>query len=222
MTKTNTFDVTTPAGSDNPTQGDDRIRELKDAIQEREDVDHYWEKVGNIVDTDDVGYHRQCTFIEAADIGTGASGRPILGAQTVSGKPELMYTDEDDNDIQITDGGALKASTFVTGDWILSSVGTAHTGWTEVSATYAGKYIRIGATGLATGGSATHTHERGSFTVSGSTGTNSGAQVPTTPGAGTNASPHGHTHTFSGNVTGTSATGANAPLFVDIRIFQKD
>jgi hypothetical protein len=41
---------------------------------------------------------------------------------------------------------------FQTGDWIISSVNTARTGWTNVSATYANKFMRISATPLSTGG----------------------------------------------------------------------
>jgi len=50
------------------------------------------------------------------------------------------------------------AESFVTGDWIISSVATARTGWTDVSATYANKFMRISATPLSTGGADTHSH----------------------------------------------------------------
>ena len=47
---------------------------------------------------------------------------------------------------------------FKTGDWILSTVTTARTGWTNVSTTYANKFIRISTAGLSTGGADTHSH----------------------------------------------------------------
>jgi len=54
--------------------------------------------------------------------------------------------------------GKLVTSAFITGDWLLSSVSTAHTGWTNVSATYSDKFMRINTTPLSTGGSNTHQH----------------------------------------------------------------
>ncbi|KKN45057.1 hypothetical protein LCGC14_0686820 [marine sediment metagenome] len=92
----------TPAGSDYIRDGDDRIREFKTQVREIVAVDHKFDSSGQGATW---GMHKWITFIEAADIGTGASGLPILGAQTVDGKPELVYTDEDDNDIQLTSGG---------------------------------------------------------------------------------------------------------------------
>lgn len=102
---TNSWDEDAPAGSDNPRSGDDEIRDFKFAIRERLAVDHYF--LASEAADAKIGYHKNVRLIEAADIGTGASGIPILGAQTVSGKPELVYTDEDDNDIVLTNGGAI-------------------------------------------------------------------------------------------------------------------
>lgn len=101
---TTQWSETTPAGSDNIALGDNRIREMKTQIREIIDVDHDFPSDAY---ASDVGQHKQCTFQEQADIGTGAEGVPILGAQTVSGKAELVFTDEDDNDVQLTSGGKL-------------------------------------------------------------------------------------------------------------------
>ena len=105
------WDETSPAGSDNISAGDNRIRELKTQVREVIDVDHDFPSSGQAAD---VGQHKQVTLQEQADLGTGAVGATILGSQTVSGKGELVYTDEDDNDIQITTGGVLKPSTDTT------------------------------------------------------------------------------------------------------------
>lgn len=43
-------------------------------------------------------------------------------------------------------------SPFVAGDWIISSVNTARTGWTDVSGSYSNKFMRINATPKSTGG----------------------------------------------------------------------
>ncbi len=238
MAYVKTWDETSPSGSRAISLGDDDIREFKYAIRERLGTDH---KVGNSLTGDEtgittIGYHQWCTFIEAADIGTGATGLPILGAQTVSGKPELMFTDEDNNDIQITDAGGLRP--FKQGDWILSTVATARTGWTNVSSTYSNKFMRINATPLTTGGADTHTHAAGSFVGPSQTHTipwtgHSGAAGSATgtvlvnPG-GTSGYTNDMTDNLAtgasgtGAVTGTSASGDNVPAYVQVVVFQKD
>lgn len=100
---------TSPAGSDNISLGDNRIREMKTQIREVIDVDHDFPSSGSAAD---VGQHKQVTLQEKADIGTGAVGATILGSQTISGKGELVYTDEDDNDVQITSAGKLRAESL--------------------------------------------------------------------------------------------------------------
>ena len=97
------WDNDKPAGSRQINLGDNDIREVKAQVQEVLEVDH---QLINGTDANN-GKHDRCSFIEAADIGSGAEGLPILGAQTIGGKPELVYTDEDDNDIQITNVGAI-------------------------------------------------------------------------------------------------------------------
>jgi hypothetical protein len=106
---TTSYDPTSPAGSQAISLGDDAIRLLKVQIQEVIDVDHDFPSSGQAAD---VGQHKQVTLQEKADLGTGAAGATILGSQTVSGKGELVYTDEDDNDIQITSGGKIKAESI--------------------------------------------------------------------------------------------------------------
>lgn len=100
------WDPTKPAGTRQINLGDDDIRELKAQVQEVVGIDHKFE-TGTDADN---GKHDKVSLIEAADIGTGAEGLPILGAQTVSGKAELVFTDEDDNDIQLTSSGVVGAT----------------------------------------------------------------------------------------------------------------
>lgn len=101
---TTAWNELTPAGSDNVSAGDNRIREMKTQIREVIDVDHDFPSSGQAAD---VGQHKRVTLQEQANLGTGTEGVPILGAQTVDGKAELLFTDEDDNDIQLTSGGKL-------------------------------------------------------------------------------------------------------------------
>lgn len=103
---TTAWSETSPAGSDALNAGDNRIREMKTQIREVIDVDHQFNSSGSDADN---GKHNKVSLLETSDIGTGASGKPILGAQTVSSKPELVYTDEDNNDVQITSAGKLHA-----------------------------------------------------------------------------------------------------------------
>ncbi len=117
---------------------------------------------------------------------------------------------------------------FKTGDLIMSSVTTARTGWTEITSTYADKYIRVGSTGLATGGNTSHdhtvtnhSHGVGSFLIT--------TTVATVAGGGPNYSAFVN-GTTTVPVTGTSAAAGaettssadNDPAYVDVRLWQKD
>jgi hypothetical protein len=137
---------------------------------------------------------------------------------------------------------------FKTGDWIISTVITARAGWTNVSATYSNKFMRINATPLTTGGADTHTHAAGSY-ASPTTGSHvlttaempahthsvsiiggdqgyGGASRPdgflkTTSTTDSTGGGGGHTHT-GGAITGTSASADNVPPYVQVCIFQKN
>jgi hypothetical protein len=109
LVPTTSYDPTSPAGNQAISLGDDAIRLLKVQIQEVINVDHDFPASGQ---ASDVGQHKQVTLQEQADLGTGAAGATILGSQTVSSKGELVYTDEDDNDVQITSGGKLRAESL--------------------------------------------------------------------------------------------------------------
>lgn len=76
------------------------------------DIDHQFNSSGQDADN---GAHKKCSFLEQANLGTGAVGKTILGSQTVAGKGELVYTDEDDNDVQITDAGDLNITATTLG-----------------------------------------------------------------------------------------------------------
>jgi hypothetical protein len=132
-----------PAGSDNIALGDNRIREMKTQIREVIDVDHDFPSSGSAATT---GQHKQVTLQEAADIGSGAEGVPILGAQTYDGKAELTFTDEDDNDIQITSGGALDlGSGNLDNDEYITATDNAGTGSVNIIKANASDKISIGA-----------------------------------------------------------------------------
>ena len=223
---------TTPAGGSYIRDGDDRIREYKIQIREILTVDHYFPSSGQ---NDACGRHKWMTLIETDNIGSGVVGGvgvpaiTVLGGQTVSGKSELVYTDEDNNDVSLTSLG-VPTGPFKSGDWILSTVATARAGWTNVSATYSNKFMRINATPLSTGGADTHTHTGPSHTHD--------VTIPktgwsrTTVGADTISmyDPAGdvtmNTRTLSAAAgaagTGTTSSGDNVPAYVQVVVFQKD
>lgn len=93
-----------PAGTSYIREGDDRIKEFKTQVREILAIDHYFPSSGQ---NDACGRHKWMTLIEVADIGTGADGVPILGAQLVGIIPELCYTDQDNTDVLITSKGKI-------------------------------------------------------------------------------------------------------------------
>lgn len=229
-----------PAGSDPVSLGDNEIRQLKLDLRERLNTDHWWPST----DDANTGYHRQVTLPEQASDPTTLANGGIIYTKDVSSLTEAFYRDSAGTVIQLTSAGKLNLSVLddytrtKTGDWILSTVTTPRTGWTNVSATYSGRFMRISATPLATGGADTHTHDVGSFTAPSHTHssfthtqTGHGAQggeweeidnagdgllIPTT----------GYTHTVpssgSSAITGTSASASNVPVFVQVVVFQKN
>lgn len=192
----------TPAGGDKIREGDDRIREYKTQNREILDIDHKYDSSGQDAD---MGKHNQVSLIEAADIGTGAEGLPILGAQTVDGKAELVFTDEDNNNIQITNAGALMAypvgSIYMNaavatnpntllgfGTWAAFGAGKVLIGLTAGDA----DFDTVEETGGAKTVDASHNH-------GGVTGTNTGSKY--SGDSGTSSVTHSHTIASGGSAT---------------------
>jgi len=113
MAWTYTFDVTTPAGNTKISLGDDRIREMKQALRERLDNDHFWKKdESDQVSSTDAGYHRKVTLLnydDNADVDapTNAADTVILYCKNATDSEEaskscLFAMDEDGNVVQLT------------------------------------------------------------------------------------------------------------------------
>lgn len=96
----------TPAAGANVSGGDDRIRELKEAVRERMEKDHYWDETGTDADH---GEHVKVT-LRVGSAPTQAANKGIIYAKDVSGKAELFYIDEDGDEVQITSGGSLNVA----------------------------------------------------------------------------------------------------------------
>jgi len=122
------YDVNTPAGTDDPKEGDDRIREVKAALQERIAKDHYFPKTGSEVSDEDAGEHKKVT-LRTGDAPTKADDKGHIYAKDVSDKAELFYIDEDGNEVQITTGGLVKSLA----PKIHSAVGSTNISTTSVS-----------------------------------------------------------------------------------------
>lgn len=108
MAWTHTYDVNTPAGTDDPKEGDDRIREVKAALQERLARDHYFPKTGSQVSDENAGEHKKIT-LRVGSAPTAVVDKGFIYAKDVGdpAKAELFYRDEDGDEIQITSGGIL-------------------------------------------------------------------------------------------------------------------
>lgn len=124
MALTNTFDTSTPAGSDDPTEADDRMREIKTAIRERmndhngasNQGDHYWPLSGTEVSDAATGQHRMVTLRQLTDDPDSLSSYTtitdlaFLYQKNVDGIGEFFFQDEDGNVKQITSGGKLNVA----------------------------------------------------------------------------------------------------------------
>jgi len=123
------WDETSPASTQAVSLGDDRIKELKTQLREVIAVDHTMSSSGQGTSW---GYHKAIHLVEQADLGTGANGICLAGAQTCSNngtdKPELCFTDEDDDTIQITKDGVLNVGTGLVAIWG-GSIASLPTGW---------------------------------------------------------------------------------------------
>lgn len=169
----------TPADTEDISQGADRIRDLKSAISERMEHDHYWDTSGTDADH---GEHTAVTLREQASDPSTEANKGHIYTKEAGGKAELFFQDEDGNAIQLTSGGSLNVSSGSvpsgTKMWIYAN--TAPSGWTydsgitdrviAVKNSAASGYNSTGGTEV---GSWSHNH--GSVSVSGTTGSGSGS-----------------------------------------------
>jgi hypothetical protein len=95
------YDITTPDGSDNPTEGDDEIRKFKRAVQERLNVEHIFDLDGDEVSGANTGKHTDITGTSITTTGNGAIG----GTLDVTGN-------FDPTTFETTNGGFLDDDTF--------------------------------------------------------------------------------------------------------------
>lgn len=245
ITFVETHDETKPAGTRARSLGDDDIRELKRAFRERLAIDHQFQadESGNAK----IGTHKKLTFTETqGNDPTAYDDVGYLYIKAVSGIKELFWMDSAGQVIQLTSAGVINDTVLAkTGDWMQSSVATARAGWTNVSATYSNKFIRINATPLTLSGSDTHVHGVGTYAATipnhahnfavdpvlqgngDSACFVNGGQVWGNEGSGTaGALLLDNTQTDGGGggctLSGESASVSNVPAYVQAVLFQKD
>ena len=119
-----------PGDSDAISDGAGRIRDLKEAIQERMAHDHYMTVGGTNADH---GEHQKIIFHEPeSSYPVPGENKGALYTKNVSDKAELHWTDEDGNNLPLTSAGALLAVPVGTKMYFYQD--TAPTGWTYDSA----------------------------------------------------------------------------------------
>ena len=146
---TYTYRTDTPGASDDPREGDDRMREIKAALQERLTVDHYWSaSAASTYDQADCGKHRWVTFQGPNTVSSVPENEGVLFTKDVSSKAELHFTDEDENEIQLTSAGTVKLSSasmlgVLANNTYLTAVDAAGTGTVDLIKATTGDVLQI-------------------------------------------------------------------------------
>jgi len=138
---------------------DNYHRQLIQDIRERMVIDHIW-KIGG---TD--GEHKQITL--SAPLGskpTAATDKMFIYSKDVSGMAEAFIEDEDGDEVQLTQAGALCA--FPSGTKMMFYQDTAPIGWT-IADTLDDKLLFITKGSAAGGEVGGGVHSSGSWTLSG-------------------------------------------------------
>ena len=216
-----------PDDNDQISAGAGGIRNHMVDVKERMVLDHIW---ASSTATD--GYHTTIHLQGRGDNPTAVASYMLLYAKTgTSGGVELYVVGSGTQATQITRGGTGTTGeindSFIKGDWILSSSTGAHTGWTNVSATYANKFIRIGTSGLVSGGSDTDTITLTTTELPAHTHTLTGYKVAGAPTTGFQEGVAGGDTVTSNPVTSSAGSGAafnvdTVPVYVQTVIFQKN
>src|SRR5215469_9795478 len=118
-----------PADNENISLGASRIRDLKENVRQRANIDHSWG------DANDSGKHLQVTLALSAGTPptpTGTDG--CVWSQQVSGNTELFWRDQAGHILQLTKSGAINVTTFASGTLLPFPMASPPAGWTQSSA----------------------------------------------------------------------------------------
>ena len=103
-----TYDTATPAGSDDPAEADDRMREIKASVQERLAVEHRFALTGTEVSAADTGEHTDITTDSIVNAGTLTNTGTITASGAITVGTTLDVTGNiDPTTYETTNGGFL-------------------------------------------------------------------------------------------------------------------
>ena len=120
-----------PADGDNISEGAGKIRNLKRDMRETLEVDHYFDKAGTQADH---GEHLKLTLHAPISTPSNVANKGFLYGKDISSKIELHYLDEDDNEVQLTNAGALNETVSVpAASEMLFYADAAPSGWTLIT-----------------------------------------------------------------------------------------
>lgn len=91
MAHSRTFDITDPADSGYAGDGGQEIREFKEDVEQRMQLDHYWDSATDTALPEADGYHKQVTLKALLSSPTPLSGAGVLYTQTSNGVVDLFY-----------------------------------------------------------------------------------------------------------------------------------
>lgn len=106
MAHTRSFDKTAPLDSVHGGLIGKEIRDLKNDVEERMVLDHYWSSSETTPDGDADGYHKKITM-KSISSPSHVDDSIILYTKTVGSTSELFCKDEEDNDCQLTNEGKI-------------------------------------------------------------------------------------------------------------------
>lgn len=133
MAWTYTYDIATPEGSDDPAEADDRVREIKAAVQERLNVEHVFDLTGTEVSDADTGKHTDITCTSIVNAGALANTGNLtlntdkftIDAETgnvvVAGTLDVAGAAEITGIATLGDGSLLKTAAAPTTDAMLAN-----------------------------------------------------------------------------------------------------
>jgi hypothetical protein len=118
MSFSNPIDVATPEGTESIGNGDDRIREFKDGVQELLSVDHEASLTETSIDSVDSGCHNKITLLEqgsdpSAQTGVDTNFGLLYTKKDTGGtdRSELFWKDESDNVLMLTSASRIDITT---------------------------------------------------------------------------------------------------------------
>jgi len=118
-----TYDKATPAGSDDPAEADDRMQEIKAAVQERLAVEHRFALTGTEVSASNTGEHTDITTDSITNAGTLVNTGTITasGAVTVGTTLGVTGTFESTGVATLADASLTKTSAAPTTDAMIAN-----------------------------------------------------------------------------------------------------